>query len=228
VAALAEENKRLGTELSKLKEEFVQGTIGGRENELLRGEIGKLARQILTVAKAQGMPLPTYQERPAAPLESADEIEAEPQAAALGALGSFLEEAQDTRATEAEPELEAASEETEAELEAGSEDIEESIETISDDFEEDVEPATDDLEERIEPIAEVEEEVAPPLAAKPSEKLLFSATSDDFSPPQPEPEKRGSLAQILAARKEKRRSAPPQRTSLADRLKGVRAEASDG
>jgi hypothetical protein len=131
-------------------------------------------------------------------------------------------------ATEAEPELDAASEETEAELEAVSEDIEESIETVSDDFEEDLEPATDDLEEGIEPIAEVEEEVAPPLAAKPSEKLLFSATSDDFSPPQPEPEKRGSLAQILAARKEKRRSAPPRRTSLADRLKGVRAEASDG
>ena len=229
VAALADENKRLSTELSKLKEEFVQGTIGGRENELLRGEIGKLARQILAVAKAQGTPLPTYQEKPAAPLESADEIDAAPQAAALGVSGSVPDEAQDTRATKPEPELEVAAEETEAELEPVSEDLEESIETVSDDLEEELEPATDDLEEEIDSVAEdVEEEPAAPLAAKASEKLLFSATSDDFSPPQPEPEKRGSLAQILAARKEKRRSTPPRRTSLADRLKGVRAEASDG
>jgi chromosome segregation ATPase len=55
---LAKENRRLSAEFSKLKEELTQGKIGGKENDLLRRELGTLAKQILAVAKAQGMALP--------------------------------------------------------------------------------------------------------------------------------------------------------------------------
>ncbi len=55
---LAKENRRLNAEFSKLKEELTQGKIGGKENDLLRRELGTLAKQILAVAKAQGMALP--------------------------------------------------------------------------------------------------------------------------------------------------------------------------
>lgn len=57
-ATLAKENRRLSAELSKLKQEFTAGRIGGNENGLLREEIGKLASQVLAVAKGQGMVLP--------------------------------------------------------------------------------------------------------------------------------------------------------------------------
>jgi predicted nuclease with TOPRIM domain len=57
-AALTRENQRLSAELSALKEQLTQGKIGGRENELLRQELGKLAGQVLAVAKAQGTELP--------------------------------------------------------------------------------------------------------------------------------------------------------------------------
>jgi predicted nuclease with TOPRIM domain len=57
-AALARENRRLSAELSALKEQLNQGMIGGKENELLRHELGKLAGQVLAVAKAQGTELP--------------------------------------------------------------------------------------------------------------------------------------------------------------------------
>ena len=55
---LAKENRRLSAELSKLKEELTQGKVGGKENDLLRRELGTLAKQILAVAKAQGTALP--------------------------------------------------------------------------------------------------------------------------------------------------------------------------
>lgn len=55
---LAKENRRLSAELSKLKGELTQGRIGGKENDLLRRELGTLAKQILSVAKAQGTALP--------------------------------------------------------------------------------------------------------------------------------------------------------------------------
>ncbi|MGO8843009.1 MAG: hypothetical protein ACLQF1_18325 [Methyloceanibacter sp.] len=57
-ASLAKENRRLSAELSKLKEELTHGKIGGKENELLRREIGTLAKQVLAVAEAQGTLLP--------------------------------------------------------------------------------------------------------------------------------------------------------------------------
>jgi predicted nucleic acid-binding Zn-ribbon protein len=52
-ATLAKENRRLSAELSKLKQELADGRIGGNENGLLRDELGKLARQVLAVVKAQ-------------------------------------------------------------------------------------------------------------------------------------------------------------------------------
>jgi hypothetical protein len=55
---LAKENRRLSAELSKLKEELTQGKVGGKENDLLRRELGTLAKQILAVAKTQGTALP--------------------------------------------------------------------------------------------------------------------------------------------------------------------------
>jgi hypothetical protein len=54
---LAKENRRLSAELSKLKQELTHGRIGGNENGLLREEIGKLASQVLAVAKGQSMAL---------------------------------------------------------------------------------------------------------------------------------------------------------------------------
>jgi len=59
-ATLAKENRRLSAELSKLKQELADGRIGGNENGLLRDELGKLASQVLAVAKAQGMRLPDF------------------------------------------------------------------------------------------------------------------------------------------------------------------------
>jgi hypothetical protein len=59
-SAIAKENRRLSAELSKLKEELVHGKVGGKENELLSAELNKLARQILTVARAQGTVLPEF------------------------------------------------------------------------------------------------------------------------------------------------------------------------
>ena len=59
-ATLAKENRRLSAELSKLKQELADGRIGGNENGLLRDELGKLASQVLAVAKAQGTRLPDF------------------------------------------------------------------------------------------------------------------------------------------------------------------------
>ncbi len=59
-SALAKENRKLSAELSALKEELTRGRIGGKENELLRQELGRLASQVLTVAKAQGTALPDF------------------------------------------------------------------------------------------------------------------------------------------------------------------------
>jgi chromosome segregation ATPase len=59
-AQLAKENRRLSAELSKLKQELADGRIGGNENGLLRDELGKLASQVLAVAKAQGTRLPDF------------------------------------------------------------------------------------------------------------------------------------------------------------------------
>jgi len=59
-ATLAKENRRLSAELSKLKQELADGRIGGNENGLLREELGKLASQVLAVAKAQGTRLPDF------------------------------------------------------------------------------------------------------------------------------------------------------------------------
>jgi predicted nucleic acid-binding Zn-ribbon protein len=59
-AQLAKENRRLSAELSKLKQELADGRIGGNENGLLRDELGKLASQVLAVAKAQGTRLPEF------------------------------------------------------------------------------------------------------------------------------------------------------------------------
>jgi hypothetical protein len=67
---LAKENRRLSAELSKLKEELTQGKVGGKENDLLRRELGTLATQILAVAKAQGTTLPEP-----APLEARSFVE---------------------------------------------------------------------------------------------------------------------------------------------------------
>lgn len=185
-AALAEENKRLSTELSRLKEEFVRGTIGGRENELLRGEIKKLARQILTVSKAKGSPLsPAMATAPATP-EAGEVLDVEPASSVLAPNGAIPEEEPDTPA-EQQPE-----------------------------------PAAEPIPEEVPEQVEAKEE-----EAEKEEKVIFSATSKDFSDDKPEDEKRGSLAQILAARRAKRRGGAPRRTSLTERLKGVRAEASD-
>lgn len=57
-ADLAKENRRLSADLSKLKEQLTQKKIGGKENDLLRRELNMLAKQILSVAKAQGTALP--------------------------------------------------------------------------------------------------------------------------------------------------------------------------
>jgi predicted nucleic acid-binding Zn-ribbon protein len=59
-ATLAKENRRLSAELSKLKQELADGWIGGNENGLLREELGKLASQVLAVAKAQGTRLSDF------------------------------------------------------------------------------------------------------------------------------------------------------------------------
>jgi predicted nucleic acid-binding Zn-ribbon protein len=59
-ATLAKENRRLSAELSKLKQVLAEGRIGGNENGLLRDELGKLASQVLAVAKAQGTRLPDF------------------------------------------------------------------------------------------------------------------------------------------------------------------------
>src|SRR4029079_7129427 len=59
-ATLAKENRRLSAELSKLKQELADGRIGGNENGLLRDELGKLASQVLAVARQQGTALPDF------------------------------------------------------------------------------------------------------------------------------------------------------------------------
>jgi len=59
-ATLAKENRKLSAELSKLKQELTDGRIGGNENGLLREELGKLASQVLAVARQQGTALPDF------------------------------------------------------------------------------------------------------------------------------------------------------------------------
>jgi predicted nucleic acid-binding Zn-ribbon protein len=59
-ATLAKENRKLSAELSKLKQELTDGRIGGNENGLLREELGKLASQVLAVARRQGTALPDF------------------------------------------------------------------------------------------------------------------------------------------------------------------------
>jgi hypothetical protein len=71
-AALTRENQRLSAELSALKEQLTQGKIGGRENDLLRQELGKLAGHVLAVAKAQGTELPAVAVADIGPSPAAD------------------------------------------------------------------------------------------------------------------------------------------------------------
>jgi hypothetical protein len=66
-ATLARENRKLNAELSKLKQELRDRRIGGNENGLLREEIGKLASQVLAVAKGQGVALPDLSRLGASP-----------------------------------------------------------------------------------------------------------------------------------------------------------------
>ena len=66
-ATLAKENHKLNAELAKLKQELRDGRIGGNENGLLREEIGKLASQVLAVAKGQGVALPDFSRLGASP-----------------------------------------------------------------------------------------------------------------------------------------------------------------
>ncbi|HEV3242077.1 MAG TPA: hypothetical protein VGY14_02310 [Methyloceanibacter sp.] len=66
-ATLARENRKLSADLSKLKQELRDGRIGGNENGLLREEIGKLASQVLAVAKGQGVALPDVSRLGASP-----------------------------------------------------------------------------------------------------------------------------------------------------------------
>ena len=81
-ATLAKENRRLSAELSKLKQELTDGRIGGNENGLLREELGKLASQVIAVARQQGTALPDV--APFAPRQAPEqmprerEIEQEP------------------------------------------------------------------------------------------------------------------------------------------------------
>ncbi|MGB6969491.1 MAG: hypothetical protein WBD76_09535 [Methyloceanibacter sp.] len=72
-SALAKENRKLSAQLSALKEELTRGRIGGKENELLRQELGRVASQVLTVAKAHGTALPDFvaAEIVSAPVEEA-------------------------------------------------------------------------------------------------------------------------------------------------------------
>jgi predicted nucleic acid-binding Zn-ribbon protein len=76
-ATLAKENRRLSAELSKLKQELTDGRIGGNENGLLREELGKLASQVLAVARQQGTTLP--ESAPFAPRQVAAQMPREPQ-----------------------------------------------------------------------------------------------------------------------------------------------------
>ena len=59
-ATLAKDIRRLSAELSQLKQELTDGRIGGNENGLLREELGKLASQVLAVARQQGTALPDF------------------------------------------------------------------------------------------------------------------------------------------------------------------------
>jgi predicted nucleic acid-binding Zn-ribbon protein len=76
-ATLAKENRRLSAELSKLKQELTDGRIGGNENGLLREELGKLASQVLAVARQQGTTLP--ESAPFAPRQVAAQMAREAQ-----------------------------------------------------------------------------------------------------------------------------------------------------
>jgi hypothetical protein len=87
-ATLAKENRRLSAELSKLKQELSDGRIGGNENGLLREELGKLAGQLLAVAKAQGTALPDFAHfAPPAPQQIPREPLIEPEPGFLGRNG---------------------------------------------------------------------------------------------------------------------------------------------
>ena len=80
-ATLAKENRKLNAELAKLKQELRDGRIGGNENGLLREEIGKLASQVLAVAKGLGVALPDFSRLGASPAEQSPrplDVEREP------------------------------------------------------------------------------------------------------------------------------------------------------
>jgi predicted nucleic acid-binding Zn-ribbon protein len=122
-ATLAKENRRLSAELSKLKQELADGRIGGNENGLLRDELGKLASQVLAVAKAQGTRLPDFTP-PLAPSPALEHGGREPHFGPEPAFvgrngGDAREELPPPREPLAAPSLESAShEEAEAEPEA--------------------------------------------------------------------------------------------------------------
>jgi predicted nucleic acid-binding Zn-ribbon protein len=122
-ATLAKENRRLSAELSKLKQELADGRIGGNENGLLRDELGKLASQVLAVAKAQGTRLPDFTP-PLAPSPALEHGGREPHFGPEPAFvgrngGDAREELPPPHEPLAAPSLESAShEEAEAEPEA--------------------------------------------------------------------------------------------------------------
>ena len=248
----AKEIQLLSAELSRLREELERNRVHREENDALRQELNRLATQILAVAKGQGVELPHISEaltplrevrnladtvaamaqrsEPPAPepvfpygngVEPEPELPPEsfepaPEQEPVPTFVAMTEEiAVDVALSEPEPETE---------VEIGEPNIEDGF---AGSYEEggheasEPEPTNGEAHHADEDVSEVaaahddepthEEEIA----------QAASDNEDDNSLPK------GPLARRLAARRAKRRGTKSVGQSLAERLRGIPAEASD-
>ncbi len=250
----AKEIQLLSAELSRLREELERNRVHREENDALRQELNRLATQILAVAKGQGLDLPHIGEEltplrevrnlaetvasfaqrsepmaaePIFPYGNGIEREPEPEfppenfepAPEPESVPTFVavteEISVDVRLGEPEPEVE--TELAEPSIEdgfAGS--YEEGGHEISE-----PEPTNGEAHHDDENVAE--EEAA--REAEPTHEDEVAQTSSDDEDDDSLP--KGPLARRLAARRAKRRATKSSGQSLADRLRGIPAEASD-
>jgi hypothetical protein len=250
----AKEIQLLSADLSRLREELERNRVHREENDALRQELNRLATQILAVAKGQGVELPHISEaltplrevrnladtvaamaqrsEPPAPepvFPYGNGIEHEPKPELLPeSFESTPEEepvptyvavteeiAMDVVVSEPEPETEVEIGEPNVDdgfagsYEEGGHETSEPEPTNGEAHHVEEEAAADEVAHQDEPVRE--------------DEVAQAATDDEDDDSLP----KGPLARRLAARRAKRRGTKSIGQSLAERLRGIPAEASD-
>jgi hypothetical protein len=250
----AKEIQLLSAELSRLREELERNRVHRDENDALRQELNRLATQILAVAKGQGVDLPHIGEEltplrevrnladtvaamaqrseppapePVFPYGNGVEHEPEPELPPEGLESTPEEEPVPTYVAVTEEiamEVELSEPESQAKAEIPEPSIEDGFTgTYEEGGHETAEPEPTNGEAHHDDEGAAPDEIVHQEEPAHEDEVAQAATDDDDGDSLP----KGPLARRLAARRAKRRGTKSIGQSLAERLRGIPAEASD-